>query len=466
MSNIKLPFGLNEKSVLVHISDVGSGKKCGCICPSCRSSLIAVRGRIKQHHFRHGTGHECEGGLESAIHLAAKKIIMESMQITLPACVVSISEKDSRGITHTESEGVVENGKVMNFDSVQEEIKIDEIRADLLAIKGDKRLVIEIFYRHKVDDVKKQKIVNANISAIEIDLSDLTSEDVKDWASFGLCINDPKRIEWLHNAKANGGVCRVLESRLRSKIQLIERTYQQEELLQENQRKQEELRKENKRKREQEQLAQAFVELNALRGIEHITRIKQEAATHPVWKHASKYLPFSWHELPDYLNVDVPDGDWIFGCDRRIWQTAFYSYFIDKSGKAFCVKAVDDWLQRVGCKVPLCVKTVGIYSRKYRLRVPSDVSEGLPSSWRTLKEYFGYLCNLGILEFSGGNWKQPGNDWFKVVSPNMRQKIKPATPDGLGKWWKGLDSNQRTLSRADLQSAAINHSATLPRVRR
>ena len=29
-------------------------------------------------------------------------------------------------------------------------------------------------------------------------------------------------------------------------------------------------------------------------------------------------------------------------------------------------------------------------------------------------------------------------------------------------WWKGLDSNQRTLARADLQSAAINHSATLP----
>ena len=203
--------------------------------------------------------------------------------------------------------------------------------------------------------------------------------------------------------------------------------------------------------------------------MEHITRIKQEADTHPVWKHISKYLPFSWHELPDYLNVDVSDGDWIFGCDRRIWQTAFYSYFIDKRGTAFNVKVIDDWLQKtVGCKVPLCVKTVGTYySGKHRQRVPSDVPESLPSSWRTLKEYFGYLCNLGILEFSGGgNWKQPGNDWFKVVSPNMRQKIKPATPDGLGKWWKGLDSNQRTLSRADLQSAAINHSATLPRVRR
>lgn len=30
------------------------------------------------------------------------------------------------------------------------------------------------------------------------------------------------------------------------------------------------------------------------------------------------------------------------------------------------------------------------------------------------------------------------------------------------KWWRGLDSNQRTRKRADLQSAAINHSATSP----
>jgi hypothetical protein len=29
-------------------------------------------------------------------------------------------------------------------------------------------------------------------------------------------------------------------------------------------------------------------------------------------------------------------------------------------------------------------------------------------------------------------------------------------------WWRGLDSNQRTLARADLQSAAFNHSATPP----
>ena len=29
-------------------------------------------------------------------------------------------------------------------------------------------------------------------------------------------------------------------------------------------------------------------------------------------------------------------------------------------------------------------------------------------------------------------------------------------------WWTGVDSNHRTLARADLQSAAFNHSATCP----
>lgn len=32
----------------------------------------------------------------------------------------------------------------------------------------------------------------------------------------------------------------------------------------------------------------------------------------------------------------------------------------------------------------------------------------------------------------------------------------------IDNWWTGLDSNQRTENRADLQSAAFNHSATCP----
>ena len=40
--------------------------------------------------------------------------------------------------------------------------------------------------------------------------------------------------------------------------------------------------------------------------------------------------------------------------------------------------------------------------------------------------------------------------------------ITPCHEISWSRWWTGLDSNQRTLARADLQSAAFNHSATCP----
>jgi len=63
-SKLKLPFGLNQNNILVHIADAESGKNCSCVCPSCQSPLIAVKGNIKQHHFRHAVVNECEGGME------------------------------------------------------------------------------------------------------------------------------------------------------------------------------------------------------------------------------------------------------------------------------------------------------------------------------------------------------------------------------------------------------------------
>ena len=47
-----------------------------------------------------------------------------------------------------------------------------------------------------------------------------------------------------------------------------------------------------------------------------------------------------------------------------------------------------------------------------------------------------------------------------LVSRAMSTAI-PIFPEKV-EWWRGLDSNQRTLARADLQSAAFNHSATSP----
>src|SRR5689334_23697932 len=57
---------------------------------------------------------------------------------------------------------------------------------------------------------------------------------------------------------------------------------------------------------------------------------------------------------------------------------------------------------------------------------------------------------------------RPNGGWHLLVRSRSKQTglLRP-----FFRWWRGLDSNQRTLARADLQSAAFNHSATSPRCR-
>jgi hypothetical protein len=221
---IKLPFGVDATNRLVHVSDVVSGKACGCICPSCRSPLIAAKGSIKQHHFKHADGTGCATGLESAIHRAAKQLIREKMQITLPPRALIMRVADGRGRRHNATQPLVRPNTVMSFDTVEEEVELFGMKADILAAKGNRQLIIEICYRHKVDDEKRAKIKNANISAIEIDLSNLWPDDVSNWRAFWREINQPDRGRWLHNAK-DGAAYEALEVRLPSLMEAYEREF-------------------------------------------------------------------------------------------------------------------------------------------------------------------------------------------------------------------------------------------------
>ena len=424
---IKLPFGLNEHNILVHIADVESGKKCNCICPACRDPLIAAKGAKNQHHFKHATTNECERGLESAIHMTAKQMIMERQEIKLPGYTITKSVKDSKGfMLSTQPKTIVKNGELISFDSVQKERDLYEMRADILAIKRNQMLIIEIFYSHKVDAQKIEKIMRANISAIEINLSDLRPDDVKDMESFWLSINDPNRSKWLHNVKEHADHP-DLEKELNEILHKQEQKYKQEDIIKAKQEQKEnaqlilsmkELRmlrseqnivlqreekhnQEDKDKQEQEEKAQlifAQEKLLRLQSKEHIEQLNKDAKMHPVWKNNSKTLQFSLDELPEYLNLDVPNGDWIFGCDRRVWQSAIYIYFV-KSGKTrFSTDEVENWLiDKFKSEVPRLVEIIGKYGWKY----PKRNSKNIPSSSITLWAYFNYLCKLYLLEFYG-----------------------------------------------------------------
>ncbi len=59
-----LTFGLNENKELTSIREVKSGKT-SLVCPYCKQTLIAKKGKVKEHHFAH-SGKTCAISLQAA----------------------------------------------------------------------------------------------------------------------------------------------------------------------------------------------------------------------------------------------------------------------------------------------------------------------------------------------------------------------------------------------------------------
>jgi hypothetical protein len=87
-----IPFALSlDKNTLVDVSDVQSGKKCGCICPSCNIPLVAKKGNINEWHFAHDSQYidkdqelTCDFSWSVAVKMMIKQLLLEGSVLYLP----------------------------------------------------------------------------------------------------------------------------------------------------------------------------------------------------------------------------------------------------------------------------------------------------------------------------------------------------------------------------------------------
>lgn len=78
-----IPFARRKSDkALVDTTEVPGGKACGCICPSCRSPLIARKGTQKVWHFAHTaradgdrTEELCEFSWAVSVRLMARQLL-------------------------------------------------------------------------------------------------------------------------------------------------------------------------------------------------------------------------------------------------------------------------------------------------------------------------------------------------------------------------------------------------------
>ena len=71
----QLTIALDGNDVIKFVGEVAKGGDCGCFCPSCRSPLVAKKGRINEWHFAHESGQERPECLVGALNLFSRLLI-------------------------------------------------------------------------------------------------------------------------------------------------------------------------------------------------------------------------------------------------------------------------------------------------------------------------------------------------------------------------------------------------------
>ncbi len=194
---LKLPFGLKDGKI-VDISQVDSGLACNCVCPSCNHPLVARKGNIMAHHFAHYKSAECAAALQTALHLAAKDILLRIKKIRIPE--VKGYAGGNLGEGFNLGEILLHKEQTINFDEVFLEKRVGEIIPDIIIKINGKPMFIEIAVTHFIDEEKKKKIEELNVSTLEINLSKLdrkiTLEELEN-----ILIDGIENKEWIFNTK-------------------------------------------------------------------------------------------------------------------------------------------------------------------------------------------------------------------------------------------------------------------------
>lgn len=163
------PFGLKDGRFLAP-DDVVSGLACGCRCPGCGALLVAKKGEKNAWHFAHHNVIAMETCVESAIHAAAKQVLLDENWLRVPEKRITVQGRTLSGSVEEMTE-LLKPSRVIRFDYSRAEVWEESIRPDVVGYKKDRRLLIEMFFTHRVDKAKRRTLEALGLPAIEIDLS-------------------------------------------------------------------------------------------------------------------------------------------------------------------------------------------------------------------------------------------------------------------------------------------------------
>lgn len=189
----RLTYALDAFGKMVCIDSVERGLSCNCRCPKCNEPLVAKLGHEggRQAHFAHGKDSDCHGSYMTALHKLAEQIIEEEKAVMAP----EYNEIAWQRLSFTQVE-------------VEQRVERKDLQPDVVGITEDGlRWFIEIRNTHEVDEAKKAKLIESNITCLEIDVSKQTLENLKSFI-----LESTENRKWINNLNYDA---QIVESKLK-----------------------------------------------------------------------------------------------------------------------------------------------------------------------------------------------------------------------------------------------------------
>ena len=409
--NHELLYGIKDNQVVraVDLNVSERGAKCNCVCPSCGANLVAKLGSGKENgrikHFAHekGQGVECDinRAHQTALHILAKDIIERRGTVMLPPVEIALSatkvysqlsceQQEQYGYRLQNDKELIYEARRVSFDCVKLEDHVEGFVPDIVVSKNGQECYIEIAVTHFVDDDKEKKIRKHGVSLVEIDLSCFAAEEIDEELLTKMIEDEISNKKWIYNAKWENP-SDAIEEKAKDKCKQYEIEYLDSErtrLEREEKRKraeEKENRREERRKQAPIRLAEAFEPKN-YRLLLQTTRNDERFFS--VYKELKMYK--ACPQAPFYVDIPI-SGEFIFDCDRRIWQSMLFDKFV------FYRQSTDLSYENIERWVTKYQKVFGIrWDYSYKCTV-NGVQRHLIHD--TLSKYLFYLMWLGFVRY-------------------------------------------------------------------
>ena len=232
---MKIPIGIDKntsKVILIEdLTEEQRGLKSNCICPECKSDLVARMGEKTVWHFAHYKGNESRNCQETALHLLGKYVLSQLTSIKIIDFETQKhSKQDMLGREYSIDSSSLFGTKNVELISSELEKTIGDIRADVLSQATYENINLEINFEikvwHRVDERKEKKVNNLSLNTIEIDISGLLSENTVGFKEVKDELEKPYNQTIIHlNEQFLSEVNKAAIDKLNMDVELINQTF-------------------------------------------------------------------------------------------------------------------------------------------------------------------------------------------------------------------------------------------------